>query len=369
MCRKSAKAEAGADRLDAVDQDAFVVGRDDAQRRRGGVRVGVGAVGLRIDEMRRDDQVVVHRVLPEIADVVGEPAALGADRCLLPRLGIVDIGDQHVVLRRRACAARRRHEVLHDEFEIFALADQLFLVAVLVPGHRAPHAALVDEGEDVLQVRRGGAGRRIRRCAARSRASADAWRHCRSSRCRPRRRGRRSSASRYCLPVRSTPILPGWPPVVCPDLRQCIPTFALRICDKMRASFRPRCASLRPRCGVNYKPIDMTTIPTDYSEPDLHHLQVLDVLLREHSLTRAARELERHAAGAEQDAGAPAPLFRRSAVRARRPAHGADAQGAAAAGAGARDPGADAVAAQRARAVRSARHRTAPSISAWSMPA
>jgi DNA-binding transcriptional LysR family regulator len=33
-------------------------------------------------------------------------------------------------------------------------------------------------------------------------------------------------------------------------------------------------------------------MPSDYSEPDLHHLTVLDVLLREHSLTRAARELD-----------------------------------------------------------------------------
>jgi len=37
----------------------------------------------------------------------------------------------------------------------------------------------------------------------------------------------------------------------------------------------------------------MTTIPSGYEgEPDLHHLQVLDVLLREHSLTRAARTLD-----------------------------------------------------------------------------
>jgi DNA-binding transcriptional LysR family regulator len=36
----------------------------------------------------------------------------------------------------------------------------------------------------------------------------------------------------------------------------------------------------------------MATIPSGYEgEPDLHHLQVLDVLLREHSLTRAARTL------------------------------------------------------------------------------
>jgi DNA-binding transcriptional LysR family regulator len=35
----------------------------------------------------------------------------------------------------------------------------------------------------------------------------------------------------------------------------------------------------------------MSTIPTDYSELDLNHLRVLDVLLREHSLTRAALAL------------------------------------------------------------------------------
>ena len=148
-----AERRGGADRLDAVDQDAFVVGRDNAQRRRIGVRVGVGAVGLRIDEMRRDDEVVVHRVLPEIADVVGEPAALGADRRLFPRLGIVDVGDQHVVLRIGRARHRRRHEVPHDEFVIAALADQLFLAAVLEPHHRAAHAVFVHEGELVLQVR------------------------------------------------------------------------------------------------------------------------------------------------------------------------------------------------------------------------
>jgi DNA-binding transcriptional LysR family regulator len=33
-------------------------------------------------------------------------------------------------------------------------------------------------------------------------------------------------------------------------------------------------------------------MPNDYGDPDLHHLRVLDILLREHSLTRAARELD-----------------------------------------------------------------------------
>src|SRR5438876_7227981 len=37
--------------------------------------------------------------------------------------------------------------------------------------------------------------------------------------------------------------------------------------------------------------MDIATIPQSYDELDLHHLQVLDVLLREHSLTRAAKVL------------------------------------------------------------------------------
>src|SRR5437868_13843710 len=35
----------------------------------------------------------------------------------------------------------------------------------------------------------------------------------------------------------------------------------------------------------------MSSIPGSHTELDLHHLQVLEVLLREHSLTRAAQAL------------------------------------------------------------------------------
>jgi len=51
--------------------------------------------------------------------------------------------------------------------------------------------------------------------------------------------------------------------------------------------------SLGPLAELTYKLEDMRTIPHDYSdEPDLRLLRVFDVLLREHSLTRAARVLE-----------------------------------------------------------------------------
>ena len=61
-------------------------------------------------------------------------------------------------------------------------------------------------------------------------------------------------------------------PRVCGD-----PLFELRLCRT------------RP---FDYKLQDMRTIPGDYaSEPDLHQLRAFEVLLREHSLTRAAREL------------------------------------------------------------------------------
>ena len=47
---------------------------------------------------------------------------------------------------------RRRDELLHNEFVILALADELFLAAMQEPHHRAPYAVVIDEGQDVLQV-------------------------------------------------------------------------------------------------------------------------------------------------------------------------------------------------------------------------
>lgn len=52
-------------------------------------------------------------------------------------------------------------------------------------------------------------------------------------------------------------------------------------------------AMLSPRTGLFYSFMDMINIPAGYSAPlDLHHLQVFDILLRERSLTRAARVLD-----------------------------------------------------------------------------
>lgn len=51
-------------------------------------------------------------------------------------------------------------------------------------------------------------------------------------------------------------------------------------------------AMLGPAGGLFYSFMDMSNIPIRYPAPlDLHHLQVFDVLLRERSLTRAARVL------------------------------------------------------------------------------
>src|SRR6476619_8220305 len=51
-------------------------------------------------------------------------------------------------------------------------------------------------------------------------------------------------------------------------------------------------ARLRPAAPLYYSPMDMIAIPSGYpGEIDLHHLQVFEVLLRERSLTRAARVL------------------------------------------------------------------------------
>ena len=98
----------------------------------------------------------------------------------------------------------------------------------------------------------------------------------------------------------------------------------------------------------------MATIPRVISEPDLHHLQVLDVLLREHSLTRAARTLNVTQPALSKTLARlrryfDDPLFVRVALRME-----PTPKALQAAGAGQRDPRADAVAAQRARLVRSA---------------
>ncbi len=58
----------------------------------------------------------------------------------------------------------------------------------------------------------------------------------------------------------------------------------------IRAS--PDAASLRAGASLYYSPMSINSIPhRNKDELDLHHLQVLDVLLREHSLTRAAKVL------------------------------------------------------------------------------
>ena len=52
-------------------------------------------------------------------------------------------------------------------------------------------------------------------------------------------------------------------------------------------------ASVSPRRTLYYQSMDINYIPNSYSpELDLHHLRVLDVLLRERSLTRAAKVLD-----------------------------------------------------------------------------
>ena len=81
------------------------------------------------------------------------PPPFGADRGLLPRLRIVDVGQQRVVVDVGHARERSAAKFAHDGLVIPALAPQLFLVAMAEPLHRAAHAVLVDEGHDVLQVR------------------------------------------------------------------------------------------------------------------------------------------------------------------------------------------------------------------------
>ncbi len=147
-----AECGSGADCLDAVDDDALLVGLDNAQRRRARLRVRRRTIGLRIDELRRAVQIVVPRELEEVDDVLRQPPPLGADRGVFPGLRIVDIGEQRVIVGVGHARKRRTTELAHDGLVISALAPHLFLVAVAEPLHRAANAVLIDEGHDVLQI-------------------------------------------------------------------------------------------------------------------------------------------------------------------------------------------------------------------------
>jgi DNA-binding transcriptional LysR family regulator len=113
----------------------------------------------------------------------------------------------------------------------------------------------------------------------------------------------------------------------------------------------------------------MTTITPGYEdELDLHQLQVLDVLLREHSLTRAARTLNvtqpalsKTLARLRRYFGDP--LFVRVALRMEPTPKALQLQARYGRSSSACDP----CAASMCPSIR-VRH-TAPSISAWSMPA
>ena len=102
--------------------------------------------------MRRAIEVVVPGEFEELDDVVRKPPALGADRGLFPRLRIIDIGEQRIVVGIGHARERGAADLAHDGLVIFALAPHLFLVAVTEPLHRAANAVFIDEGHDVLQI-------------------------------------------------------------------------------------------------------------------------------------------------------------------------------------------------------------------------
>src|SRR5262249_11826721 len=119
------------------------------------------------------------------------------------------------------------------------------------------------------------AGRRIRPCVPRNRGSADGSRRYRSSRYRPKRRDRRSTPRDTACQSAALAFLPD----------------SLSAATRSSATPPFPCRLFRMQL-FDYKLTDMRTIPGDYaSEPDLHQLRAFEVLLREHSLTRAAREL------------------------------------------------------------------------------
>src|SRR5262249_10187266 len=166
--------------------------------------------------------------------------------------------------------ARRRHEMPHDEFEILPLADELRLVAMLKPHHRATLALVVHEREDILEIL---TAMQVEELGGALSVVA--------------RQGMRRDVVDLLVAD------PDLAPVV--ERLEVLPACAqhrVRLPGAGYSWLFPTPTSLRAGRRLYYSSMDMTTIPRGYAgELDLHHLQVFDVLLREHSLTRAARVL------------------------------------------------------------------------------
>ena len=177
---------------------------------------------------------------------------------------------------------RRRDELLHDEFEVFALADELFLAAVLEPHHRAAHAVLIHEGQDVLQILAMMQVEELRRAlgiVARQRMGGDVVDLL------------VADPHDAAVVERVQILLAGaqhW-------------RSSRQFARLDHVLWRWRLFSLGyPECGTSTINLRICVLfLAIINEPDLHHLRVLDVLLREHSLTRAARRTQCHPAGVE----------------------------------------------------------------------
>src|SRR3546814_18814858 len=87
--------------LDAGDENAFVGLVDNAKIGGLRLRIRVGTVGLRVNEVQRAVQIFFTHPLQEVEDVLLKATAVSTDRLAFPHCGIVGVGGAGVVMTVR----------------------------------------------------------------------------------------------------------------------------------------------------------------------------------------------------------------------------------------------------------------------------
>ena len=107
----------------------------------------------RIDEIERAIPVVLSQELQEVVNVFRQVSAFCAYRLPFPYVGIVRIRRERVIVSIRQTSKGSARYLPQDGLMEFSLDAKPIPVVVVLPLPRAPHSILINEGQDILQIR------------------------------------------------------------------------------------------------------------------------------------------------------------------------------------------------------------------------
>src|SRR3546814_751792 len=119
--------------LDAGDENAFVGLVDNAKIGGLRLRIRVGTVGLRVNEVQRAVQIFFTHPLQEVEDVLLKATAVSTDRLAFPHCGIVGVGGEGVVMTVRKTTISGAVHFAQDRLGVATLDAKTFLSGVIFP--------------------------------------------------------------------------------------------------------------------------------------------------------------------------------------------------------------------------------------------